>query len=65
MNLAAYRRFINVSQKEMAKIAGISLTSYNQKELGKKEFTQTQIGKITKFLKEKIPNVTIEEIFFG
>lgn len=63
--LIAYRKLIGYSQGEMAKVANICLTSYNQKENGKKDFTQTEMKLIADEIKESIPNLTIDEIFFA
>ncbi|KGK88000.1 transcriptional regulator [Clostridium sp. HMP27] len=62
--IKVYRRFFNISQSEMAKIIGIGLTSYNQKEQGKKDFTYTEMATILKYFKEKIPDLTADDIFF-
>lgn len=62
--LKAYRRLLNLTQKDMATIIGKGLTSYNQKEQGKIDFTSSEMSEIINFLKTKIPNITAEEIFF-
>lgn len=64
-NLAKYRRFINMTQRDMAKVAGCCLTSYYMKESGNRDFTQTEIYNIFNVVKEKIPDITIEELFFN
>lgn len=64
-NLAKYRRFVKLSQRQMAEIAGIGLTAYRYKESGNGKFTQEEIIKIYLFLKAKIPNLTIEQLFFN
>lgn len=63
--LIAYRKLLNLTQCEMSKKIGISLTSYNNKETGKKNFSQTEMIMITTIIKNKIPNATMDEIFFN
>lgn len=63
--LVAYRHMLCITQLEMAKILGISLTTYNHKETGKKNFNQVEMFSITKIFKEKIPGITMDEIFFN
>ena len=48
----------DINQKEMAKLLGIAISSYNQKENGKYDFTQNEIEKII-----QIFNKPYEEIF--
>ncbi|MDB1924105.1 helix-turn-helix transcriptional regulator [Clostridium tertium] len=64
-NLAACRRALNISQAEMAEIAGLGLTSYNLKENGKSYFTQKQMLDILMYFKEKGLPVTADELFFN
>lgn len=63
-NIIAYRRLTLNSQKDFATLLGISVTSYASKEKGKTQFKALEMKKITDEIKKKIPNVTIEEIFF-
>lgn len=63
--LIAYRKILGFSQTYMAKLIGISLTSYCQKERCKSDFTQTEMLKIINIIKEYNDKVTIDEIFFG
>jgi len=60
-----YRNMINLSQKEMAKLLGISFTSYCHKEQGKREFKDNEKIVFFEIVKKSVPNVTIEEIFFS
>ncbi|WP_034438077.1 helix-turn-helix transcriptional regulator [Clostridium ihumii] len=62
--LIAYRKLLNITQLEMSKKLGVSLTTYNHKETGKKDFNQTEMFYITQILKEKVPQITMDEIFF-
>lgn len=63
-NLGAYRRALNISQSEMAKVVGLGLTSYNLKENGKSYFTQKQMLEILNFFNDKGLKLTADEIFF-
>lgn len=63
--LIAYRKTLNMSQTDMAKAIGMCLTSYNLKENGKSDFTQSEMRSILNVLKKHNPNVTIDEIFFS
>ncbi|MBZ4662812.1 MAG: hypothetical protein JG776_494 [Caloramator sp.] len=63
--LIAYRNLLKLTQADMAKLLNISLTSYSFKENGKIPFKQNEMVLITKTFKEKIPNITMDEIFFN
>lgn len=60
--LKSKRVLRGISQSEIAKMLGISLTSYNKKETGKIEFKRDEIEKLAKILKLSISDV--DEIFF-
>ena len=45
--IKAYRVYNDLGQTEMAEKIGISLTSYCHKEQGLKEFTSTEVGKMS------------------
>ncbi|MDO6353565.1 helix-turn-helix domain-containing protein [Caloramator sp. CAR-1] len=62
--LIAYRNMLRLTQADMAKLLNITQTSYSFKENGKVPFKQDEMIKITKFFKEKIPEITMDEIFF-
>lgn len=62
--LVAYRKLIKLNQTDIAKQIGICITSYNKKETGKLDFTQTEMERITNIVKQKIPQVTMDDIFF-
>lgn len=62
--LLGYRKMLGLTQTEMAQLSGMCLTTYNFKEQGKKDFTQSEMEKITEVIKEKFPTVTMDEIFF-
>lgn len=63
--LVAYRKLLKMNQKSFAEKIGISLVSYSHKETGKTEFTQTEMITITNIVKEKIPDITMDDIFFN
>ncbi len=65
MNLKKYRQFINLTQLEMAKIANIGSTAYWYKEKGYKPFNQDEMLKIYKYIKNEIPNITFEDLFYS
>ena len=62
-NLVGYRSMLRLSQTAMGSKLGICRDSYQAKENGKKDFTQTEIEKIMKILKVNRPELTIEEVF--
>lgn len=62
--LLGYRKMLGLTQKQMADLSDMCLTTYNFKEQGKADFTQTEMEKITEIIKEKFPDVTMDEIFF-
>lgn len=64
-SIKAYRVLLNIKQTDMAKKLGMCLTSYNQKEQGKKEFTYSEMRNILVILREQIPELTADEIFFA
>lgn len=59
-----YRHMIGKSQKEFAKILGLSVKTYNHKENGKNEFTQKEMYKIKNLFLPINSNITIDDIFF-
>jgi putative transcriptional regulator len=62
--LVAYRKMLNINQSEMAQKIGCSYVSYSKKETGKVQFSQNEMIAVINALKEKIPEVTMDEIFF-
>lgn len=63
--LVVYRKILNITQQDMAKKLDICLTTYNHKETGKKDFNQKEMVSITDIIREKVPNVTMDDIFFN
>lgn len=63
--LVAYRKMLKINQKTMAKKIGCSYVSYSQKETGKTGFTQKEMITITNVIKQRIPDITMDDIFFN
>ena len=61
--LKAERVKKGMNQSDMAKIIGCSVPAYNQKEKGKRKFSQDEISIITKEL--KLSGDMIKDIFFS
>lgn len=62
--IAGYRKMLEKSQTEMAKIFGISLQAYRSKEIGKTPFSDNEKLKLKKMLLPIFPDITIDDIFF-
>lgn len=62
--LAGYRVMLRKTQKDFAEILGISQQSYNKKENGKIFFNPKEMEIIKNIIKERIPTITMEDIFF-
>ena len=59
----AYRVLANLTQEEMAKELGISVTAYRTKESGDREFTQSEMNAFVKKIKTVDDTVTLDTIF--
>jgi DNA-binding XRE family transcriptional regulator len=62
--LAAYRKLIGLNQTQMAEELSMSLTSYSRKESELINFSETEMRKIVTIIREKVPEVTMDDIFF-
>ena len=51
------RKEKGISQEEMAKIINKSTNSYRDKELGKRDFTQSEMFKIASFFKKGLGEI--------
>ena len=60
-----YRNMLNLSQSDMGRILGISKQSFSLKERGKVKFTLEEMRKLKEQFSSILPNITIDEIFFG
>ncbi len=61
----AYRSLLNLSQADMAKILHLnSRQAYSSKENGIRQFSVNEMLLFKEEIKKKIPDITIDEIFF-
>ena len=58
IKLIEARKLAGKTQREMAKIIGISTTSYTNKELGKQQFTITEMFDLANYF-----NTTLDDLF--
>lgn len=58
-----YRNMANLTQEEMAKALNISVVSYNLKEKGEREFTQSEMVAFVEKIKTVVPSATLDLIF--
>lgn len=63
-NISRYRKFLNYTQTDMAKLFGISLQAYSRKERGINAFNDKEKMIIKNLLTLHFPEVTYEELFF-
>lgn len=57
------RNFKGLTQTEMAKTMGLSLTSYNKKENGKVPFTLEEVKFLSDFYNVPVENFFNDEVF--
>lgn len=62
--IAGYRRMLGLSQKQLSRQLGISVTSYFNKEHGKTPFSDQEKIFIRDELRKVIPTIRIDDIFF-
>ncbi|MDT2759848.1 MULTISPECIES: helix-turn-helix transcriptional regulator [Enterococcus] len=62
--VSGYRKLIGLTQKEMANDLNISVQSYRNKERGRSSFSDNEKMIFKNIVNKKMPNVTIDEIFF-
>lgn len=62
--IAGYRKMLDLTQKDMANKLGISKQSYWLKENGKVAFSDKEKLQIKNEVKEIIPDITIDNLFF-
>ncbi|WP_317316424.1 hypothetical protein [Longibaculum muris] len=62
--IKGYRNMFNETQKDWANLLGISVVSYGMKETKKVPFSDKEKEKIKAHIQEKIPNITIDDLFF-
>lgn len=63
--LIAYRKLLDLNQKQFAAEVGIKYSTYVFKERGTNDFTQTEMSIIVAYIKTKFPDVTVNDIFFN
>ncbi|WP_065580945.1 helix-turn-helix transcriptional regulator [Staphylococcus hominis] len=64
-SVLGYRKMINKTQKDIAKLLNISEQTYRKKEKGITEFNKKEMLMIKNLLSEKgLKNISIEDIFF-
>ena len=61
--LKGYRVMAGYTQEEIANLINISTAMYNYCENGKRSFTNEKEALIFDALKQKIPTLTLEELF--
>ena len=65
MKISNYRRFLGKTQKDMAKILGISTQAYWNKENERTPFTDNEKRTIKELIEPYFPDVTYGELFFN
>lgn len=59
------RRGFGLTQEYVAKELEVSRKTLRKKEAGEKDWTKTEMLKLTEIFKKYNPNLTLEEIFFN
>jgi ps3 protein 14-like transcriptional regulator len=62
--ITGYRRMLNLTQKDMANLLGISLSAYNKRENGYIDFSDKQKIIIRDIITRYFPNENMESLFF-
>lgn len=62
--IKGYRNMIGKTQKDMAKMLGISSNAYNKKEKGETPFKDNEKIMFKNMLLPYFPEITIDDIFF-
>lgn len=63
--VAKIRRFMGMSQTDLANVLQISLQAYYKKEKGKTAFNDGEKIIIKNLFSEDFPEITMEELFFN
>ncbi|HDT7938867.1 TPA: hypothetical protein RD613_002606 [Enterococcus faecium] len=58
-----YRKFLNLTQAEMAKLLEMPLRTYQNKENGVSEFTSKEMIRFKEIVQIEIETITLENIF--
>lgn len=64
LKIANYRKALGFTQKEMATKFGISRQAYYRKEKGYVSFNDKEKLTLKNMIKEILPEITIDELFF-
>lgn len=64
LKVKGYRNMLNLSQKEVGDMLGLSKQSFSLKERGKIKFTIDEMKTLKKLFSSINPHITIEDIFF-
>lgn len=64
LKVKGYRNMLNLSQKEVADMLGLSKQSFSLKERGKVKFTIDEMKTLKNLFSSINPHITIEDIFF-
>lgn len=59
------RRGYGISQEEIAQRLATSRKTVREKELGLKDYTETEMLELTRIFNEYDPSLTLNEIFFA
>lgn len=65
MSIKRYRLFFGLTQKELANLLDMKLSTYRAKEQGKSSFSDTEKKKVRDLFSRDKPGITIDEIFFA
>lgn len=64
LKVKGYRNMLNLSQKEVGDMLGLSKQSFSLKERGKVKFTIDEMKTLKNLFSSISPHITIEDIFF-
>ncbi len=62
--VAGYRTIAKMTQEQLASKLNISTVTYRKREKGQSSFTISEMKIITELVKEYIPEINIQTIFF-
>lgn len=62
--IQAYRKALNLKQRDISSMLGISVVMYSKKERKETPFTDNEKVKLLKYFKEYFKDETIDSLFF-
>ncbi len=62
--IKGYRNMFDETQEDWAKLLNVSRATYNQKEKKIIPFSDSEKEILRNHIRKKIPNITIDELFF-